>query len=197
MKTRKPWLNYHKPGAPVREFHEPPKKPRELFWARFWLIVGMHAGAHFIYLRKFKSAVLWFLAFQGILLFLLIFIAARFPEDDERIVSIIVPLIWIVVIAFEYRRLPQKVKTANEKIFGRRVIHDERLQGEIGPYGAMRPVMLLCLISFLVYFVSLNALGDDNLLVWAAHLFFMISLFIAFRKYSAIKKQPSQGSSID
>lgn len=116
-KSSKPWLKYHKPGAPVREFHDEPKSERKILTARFWLIFGSHIGAHQFYLWRPKSAAKWFLAYlTWAILFDLI--PRLFESHTSVYVAGAMVLLWIVVVMIEFRKLPHLVKVANERVFG-------------------------------------------------------------------------------
>lgn len=189
MSNRKPWLRYHKPGAPVREFREPEKKPRELFWARLWLIAGLQIGAHRLYLWQYKKAFVWFLILNICVVFLLIFAEVMFPKNVEKAVSIGVPILWIVIIAIEYRRLPKLVMTVNQKQFGSRILNNPLLRGEIGLYSAMRPVMMLAGLSYFGFVISASLLGESGVIPGFLVLITGLSLLVSYRQYSEIQKQ--------
>jgi len=187
MGSRKPWLNYHKPGAPVREYHEPRKKVRELFWARFWLVFYSFFGIHRFYLGQTKAGILWLVV--GLpYSFLLAFSGTMILESaDNQWMSVIPFLIWMCAIVLEYKRLPKLVRAANKKIFGRRVLHDVRLQGEIGPYGAMRPIISALAISYLCAFIiDLN--WPNSAIAVLAVLLIFIMFVVAIIQYSKIRK---------
>jgi len=188
MGKRKPWLKYHKLNAPVREYHAPPKTPRELFWARFWLIVGVQIGAHKAYLWQYKSAFLWFLFYSSIVIGLLPVGDLVFPENAESFVAISLIPIWIIIICIEYRRLPKLVRTANEEQFGEKEFDDPILRGEIGPYAEMRPIILALVVSYFGLIIIAIGWPNSNLALVPLLLVF-ITISFATIQYSKIRKQ--------
>jgi len=185
----KPWLKYHKEGAPVREFHAHAKKPRELFWARFWLITGSHIGAHRLYLWKYKSAALWIVGFQIATPVFLLICIGLFPQDDGRVISILALIFWLAVLALEYVRLSKMVSQANKLNFENLTDDDYRLRGEIGPFGAMKGVVRWSALFFFICIIVFLLLGENNLLVGAMLVLFMLCLLVMYRQYLSIEKR--------
>lgn len=154
MGKRKPWLNYHKAGAPVREFNATPKRPRELFYARLWLLVGASVGAHRFYLWRPRSAIIWLLGYNVFPYVPAYAVESFFPESNGRVWLTVLVFIWVVIVAIECFRLNKMVVAANRKEFGREAIHNNGMQGQIGPYGPLqRTSLILCaLLLVLVLF---------------------------------------------
>jgi len=187
MKTRKPWLNYHKAGAPVREFHEPRKKPRELFWARFWIIVGGHVGAHQIYLKNWKIAVVWFFGAMLYLFISAIFMDTYSDGSTFKLLDIVPLLVWFAFITFKYQKLPELVKLANESIIDRKHLLDYQLRGEIGPYKSMK--LIVCIIGVLyICAIIFDFFWPGSLYLSLFAILLFVCWIIAIIQYSRLKK---------
>ena len=150
-KPSKPWLRYHKPGAAVKTVPSKPKRPRQLIWARLILLIGFH---------RFYLGQPW----KGILFFLALFMALPIGMvsviilDIEKIgpdalpASALIP--YSAVYLVEYFRLPTLVRNANIKMFGLRAKHAPEMQGKIGPYAALRPIVSLIIFLYGFGFIS-------------------------------------------
>ncbi|WP_189580096.1 hypothetical protein [Litorimonas cladophorae] len=184
-------MEYHKAGAPVREYKSPPTRPRELFWARFWLFAATNVGGHYIYLKKTRVAVVWIVCTMIYWISVSIWHDALAPSEDEWIYLALPFIPWLAVIAFEYRRLPEMVRQSNTAIFGKRAMYDPRMQGNIGPYGAMRPVCILMALSYICILV-LAAGWPINDFVWLPFSLFFLLTGVAIVQYTRITKRHSE-----
>jgi len=144
-KMSKPWLNYHKPGAPVREYHPKKHKPRQLIWARMWLLSGLHR----FYLRQPWKGILLIFGLLVLNLFSAIWMD-KYPDEPSRIQLMISFVPMFTLYAIEYFRLPGLVRDANIKTFGKRAKTVPEMQGLIGEYAALRPVVLCFITTYML-----------------------------------------------
>lgn len=189
--NRKPWLKYEKVGATTREFHTPVLKPRELFWARLWLVFSGHLGGHQIYLGNSKSALKWLAGSFTLFIAAAILLEMIVPDIDHN-KSVLIPiLVWFVAVAFEYRRLPKLVKSANLRMFGQKAEHDPVMRGEIGPYSRMRPIVFVYIILAVSGFAVSTFFPDTPYETVSALVMFAVS-FLAFLQFTKIQKKIRQ-----
>ena len=184
-KPNKPWLNYHKPNAPVREYSPKRKKPRLLIYARILLFSCF--GLHRFYLRQ-----IW----QGFLILALFAIVriiaiSNSPQDQNEwtllhYVLNILPLFFILLI--EYLRLPKLVKKANAMTFGAENLNTVLLRGEIGIYGRLRPIVMFFIFSLAVYFLSVILKLPQPISIILV-LMALLTVFYFFLRLEKIKKK--------
>jgi len=154
-KPSKPWLSYHKPNAPVREYSPKQKKPRLLIYARILLLSCL--GLHRFYLRQIWQGFL----ILALLVFVRITAISISPQDQNEwtLLNYVVNFLPIfTILLIEYLRLPKLVKKANADIFGVENLNTDLLQGEIGIYGELRPVVMFIMTChvFCILSISIN-----------------------------------------
>jgi len=189
-KSSKPWLKYHKSSAPVRDVPPLKKKPRQLIWARLWLLAGFHR----FYLGQPLKALLFFLALFTALPIGMV-TAAILKLDRFVPLEIIAFVPYFGVFVVEYIRLPTLVKNANIKIFGPRAKYAPEMQGNIGPYYKLRPIVLLIIAIYAFAIVSVDYTWPE----WTSWVMMgaIFSAFVAFFiQLSRIFKRSKTGTKL-
>lgn len=152
---RKPWLKYENPDKPARNYSKAKEKPRQLIWARFWLVVGFKVGAHRFYLWDYRGGLLWIAVYFLLNLIVIVLssvILRVAPENSVEPILLIPVLLTVFAIgAYEWRKLPERIRTANREEFGSNALEKPKMQGRIGRYSALRPTFMIACFGFFIF----------------------------------------------
>jgi len=176
-------LNYHKPGAPVREFHPQEKKPRQLIWARLLLIAGLH---------RFYLWQPW----KGIFFIFALLVASSFSvswtaiaQNESSLIQLLISIFPLVALyAIEYFRLPRLVRDANVKAFGVRAKTAPEMQGLIGDYASLRPIVL-CIIATYIFAIIASNLSWPSWMLNVAGIAYLIAFIVFLVQLHKIMKR--------
>ncbi|WP_416878730.1 hypothetical protein [Litorimonas sp.] len=194
--SRKPWLKYRNPDKPGRKYHIEDKKPRQLIWARLWLVLGFSVGAHRFYLWDYRAGGIW-ASIYCIFSILLTFSMQRFfsflPDDVVETVSLLIYLVIAIPIGvYEWRRLPKRIRAANLGAFGQSIAKEPNCHGEIGKYSVLRPTVLLAIAaSVIMIFTSVR----DDLWRDVAAIIFFTGVLIFLIHLLIVSRRPEKESS--
>ncbi len=173
---RKPWLNYHKPGAPVREFNVPSRTARSLFIARIWLLVGANMGAHRFYLWKPRTAILFALIFHLLIYVPSLMFEHAYPELNPLYGTLLSFLCWTGLFVFEYYRLKMLTLNANHLEFGQETSNSDKMERKIRPYYALRPAGIALGVFYFLAFLFTNLLPNTVFVNITIGLFFFAAV---------------------
>lgn len=194
--SRKPWLKYRNPDKPARKYHIEDKKPRQLIWARLWLVLGFSVGAHRFYLWDYRVGGI-LASIYCIFSILLTFSMQRFfshlSDDVAETVSLLIYLLVAIPIGvYEWRRLPERIRAANLRAFGPSNAKEPNYHGEIGKYSALRPTVVLAIAaSVIMIFTSFR----DDLWRDVAVIIFFTGVLVFFIHLLIVSKRPEKETS--
>lgn len=194
--SRKPWLKYRNPDKPARKYHIEDKKPRQLIWARLWLVLGFSVGAHRFYLWDYRVGGIW-ASIYCIFSILLTFSMQRFfthlSDDFAETVSLLIYLLVAIPIGvYEWRRLPERIRAANLRAFGPSNAKEPNYHGEIGKYSALRPTDVLAIAaSVIMIFTSFR----DDLWRDVAAIIFFTGVLVFFIHLLIVSRRPEKETS--
>ena len=194
--SRKPWLKYRNPDKPAGKYHIGDKKPRQLIWARLWLVLGFSVGAHRFYLWDYRVGGIW-ASIYCIFSILLTFSMQRFfthlSDDFAETVSLLIYLLVAIPIGvYEWPRLPERIRAANLRAFGPSNAKEPNYHGEIGKYSALRPTVVLAITaSVIMIFTSFR----DDLWRDFAVIIFFTGVLVFFIHLLIVSKRPEKETS--
>lgn len=157
-KSREPWLDWDNSLAEVEEIKRNRKnnKPtKSLFWARFWLVLGLGFFSN-LYLRRALPAFLWLLVLFAYNIFSVsIFeFTNKVTPIDLFLLQLINLIPYLLMFAIEWVQLPKRVRKFNARTLGKNGLTSDELRGEIGRYTILKKHTYALLIVYALSIVA-------------------------------------------
>jgi hypothetical protein len=149
---REPWLDWNNSLAEVKEIKRKRnrnKSIKSLFWARFWLVLGLGFFSN-LYLRRSLPAFLWLLILFVYSLFssVLSKFAKGLSSIDLFLVTMVNLMLYLLMIRVEWVQLPKRVRKLNAGVVGENNLDNDELRGKIGRYAILKKHTYALLIIY-------------------------------------------------
>jgi len=206
-KSREPWLDWDSSLELAEDSRHKARSKRStktLFWARFWLVLGLGFFSN-IYLRRSLPAFLWLMCLLAYNLFSVVLseFAKQLSGFNSFLLTVLILLPYFLVIVVEWVQLPKRVRKFNERALGKNNLTTDELRGGIGRYAILKKhfytvviVFVLSLAAFEIgeYKPSNYAIALTMCLLFLAQL---LALSFVVRAYNLSQKSKSDLESHD